>query len=129
MTIQLWCLLGGMILPYIWAGASIPFRVKQFGQPDLNEPRVQGENLEGPGARAVGAQANAWENLIVFATANLAAFMAGADPEGNWSLAAMIWFGARACHGISYIAGIAPLRILCFVTGLGMSIWIFTMAL
>jgi len=129
MTIQLWCLLGGIILPYLWAGTTLPFRAKQFGKPDLNEPRVQAERLEGAGARAWGAQSNAWENLIVFAVANMAAFMGGVDPDGNWSLAAMIWLAARAGHGLAYISNIAVLRVLCFATGLGMSLWIISMAL
>lgn len=129
MTIQLWCLLIGVVLPYIWAGASLPFRSKQFGKPDLREPRVQGDKLEGGGARAVGAQMNAWEALAVFSVANLSAFMAGVDPSGNWSLAAMIWVVARILHGGFYIGDIAPARVLSFVTGLAMSLWIIAMAL
>jgi len=129
MTIQLWCILAGMILPYIWANSTLPFRAKQFGKPDLAEPRVQGEQLQGAGARAWGAQSNAWEALIVFSAANLMAFMAGVDPSGNWSLAAMIWLGARAMHGVMYVAGITSLRILAFAVGFGMSFWIAAMAL
>jgi len=129
MAIQLWCLLGGILLPYIWAGASVPFRNKQFGTVDLNEPRVQGEQLSEAGARAWGAQANAWEALAVFAVANLAAMMAGVDPAGNWSLAAMIWVAARVSHGVFYIVGIAPLRVASFVGGFGMSGWIIAMAI
>ena len=128
MTTQLICLLIGMILPYIWAFSSLPFRAKQFGKPDLNEPRVQGDLLTGSGARAVGAQANAWEALIIFAVANFGAFVAGVDPLGNWSLAVMIWAAARTGHGIFYIMGIAGLRVLAFVIGLGMSFWIMAMA-
>ena len=122
MTIQLWCILGGMILPYIWANSTLPFRAKQFGKPDLAEPRVQGEQLQGAGARAWGAQSNAWEALIVFSAANLMAFMAGVDPSGNWSLAAMIWLGARAMHGVMYVAGITSLRILAFPVCLCLSL-------
>ena len=129
MTIQLWCLLIGAVLPYIWAGSSLPFRSKQFGKPDLREPRVQADKLEGAGARAVGAQMNAWEALAVFTVANLAAFMAGVDPSGNWSLAAMIWVVARVLHGGFYIADMAPARVLAFLVGIAMSIWITVMAL
>ncbi len=129
MTTILWCMLAGVLLPYIWAGASLPFRAKQFGAPDLKEPRVQGEKLVDAGARAWGAQANAWEALAVFTVANLSAFMAGVDPEtSSWSLAAMIWVVGRIGHGVFYIANIAPLRIVGFVTGVGMSLWIMFMA-
>ena len=129
MTTVLICLLIGMILPYVWAFGSVPFRSKQFGKPDLDEPRVQADQLVDGGARAVGAQANAWEALIVFTAANCAAFAMGVDPEGHWTLAAMIWAAARVGHGIFYIMGIAVLRILAFVIGLGMSLWIMTMAI
>ncbi|MFN3235691.1 MAG: MAPEG family protein [Pseudomonadales bacterium] len=129
MWTQLVCLLIGMVLPYIWAASSLPFRSKQFGKPDINEPRVQAEQLSGAGARAVGAQANAWEALILFAVANLAAWMAGVEPVGNWGMAALIWAGARVGHGIFYIMGLAALRVLAFVIGTAMSFWIMVMAL
>jgi uncharacterized MAPEG superfamily protein len=41
----------------------------------------------------------------------------------------MIWLGARAMHGVMYVAGITSLRILAFAVGLGMSLWIAAMAL
>lgn len=129
MTTQLICLLIGMVLPYIWAFSSLPFRNGQFGKVDLNEPRVQGEQLTGGGARAVGAQGNAWEALIIFTVANVAAITMNVDPQSNWALAAMIWAAARVGHGIFYIMGIAPLRVLSFVISTGMSFWIMIMAL
>ncbi|MCZ6501163.1 MAG: MAPEG family protein [Gammaproteobacteria bacterium] len=129
MTVPLWCLMIGVILPYVWAFSSLPFRAKQFGSPDLKEPRVQGEQLTGSGARAWGSQMNAWEAVIVFGAATVAAIVAGVSPEGNWSMASMIWVVARASHGGFYIRGIAPLRILAFTIGMGMSFWIFAMAI
>ncbi len=129
MTIPLTCLLLGMVLPYVWAFASLPFRSKQFGQPDINEPRVQAEHLTGAGARSVGAQANAWEALIVFGIANFSAFFAAVDPAGHWNTAAIIWVGARFGHGIFYIMGLAPLRVIAFAISVGMSFWIMVMAL
>ena len=128
MTIPLWSLLIGAVLPYIWHFASIPYKAKQFGSLDINAPRIQGENLEDVGARVWGAQMNAWEALTVFGVANLAALMAGLDPEGNWSMAAMIWVAARVLHGGFYIAGIAMLRMACFTVAYGVSLWIMVMA-
>ena len=128
MTIPVWSLFIGAILPYVWHFASIPYKSKQFGALDLDSPRVQAGNLEDIGARVWGAQLNAWEALSLFAAANLAALMAGVSPDGNWSTAAMIWVAARSLHGIFYITGIAMLRVLCFVGGLAMSIWILVMA-
>jgi uncharacterized MAPEG superfamily protein len=128
MTVPMWCLLAGLFLPYIWAGASIPFRLKQFGNVGLSRPREQGNQLTEAGHGAWGAQANAWEALAVFTVANLIAFMVGLDPAGNWSLAAMIWVIARLFHGIFYIANIPVLRVFCFVGGVAMSLWIIFMA-
>jgi uncharacterized MAPEG superfamily protein len=129
MTIQLWCLLAGLVLPYVWAFGTVPFRAKQFGNFDLNYPRVQAEQLKEGGARVWAAQSNAWEALAVFAVANLAATMAGVDPAGNWATAAMIWVAARVSHGVFYLADVAPLRVLSFATGFGMSGWIIAMAI
>ena len=129
MTIPMWCMLAGVILPYIWAFASVPFRFKQFGDADLAQPRVQGDQLTDGGHGAWGAQFNAWEALAVFTVANLIAFMGGVDPEGNWFLAALLWVVLRFFHGVFYIANIPPLRVLCFAGGMGMSLWIVFMAL
>lgn len=129
MTIPMWCMVAGILLPYIWAGTSVPFRVKQFGTVDLARPREQGDRLTDAGHGAWGAQFNSWEALIVFAVANLIAFMGGVDPAGNWSMAAMIWVVARFFHGVFYISNIPVLRVLCFTAGIGMSGWIVAMAL
>jgi uncharacterized MAPEG superfamily protein len=129
MTIPLWCLFGGVILPYVWAGVSLPFRSKQLGSVDLEQPRLQAADLTAGGAGAWGAQMNAWEALSVFMAANLAAYVQGVDPAGSWAMASMIWLGARTLHGVFYVRGIAPVRVLCFVTGMAMSIWIFVMAM
>ncbi|MBQ74934.1 MAG: hypothetical protein CMQ20_07905 [Gammaproteobacteria bacterium] len=129
MTVQLWCLLIGAMLPYVWHFVSVPFKNKQFGEVDIGEPRAQGMGLVDTGARVWAAQLNAWEALGLFSVANLAAFMAGVDPEGYWSLAAIIWVVARVCHGGFYIAGFGLVRVLCFAVGLGMCLWIFSMAL
>jgi uncharacterized MAPEG superfamily protein len=90
---------------------------------------VQGEQLVDQGARVWGAQANAWEALVVFGIANFAAFAGGVDPSGPWRLAAMIWVVARIAHGVCYIAGWSGARVLAFVAGLAMSVWILIMAI
>ncbi len=128
MTTILVCWTVGIILPYLWAGASVPFRSRQFGGPDLQTPRVQGDRLTDGGARAVGAQANAWEGLIVFSAANAMAAWAGVDPSGTWSTLAIIWALARLGHGAFYITGVAVARVACFVVGLVSSLWIVSLA-
>ena len=129
MTIPLWCLLIGVFLPYVWAGASLPFRNKQLGSIDLNQPRLQAAELTEGGAGAWGAQMNQWEAIGVFSAATLAAFMTGVDPTGSWAIASMIWVVARVLHGTFYILGNAPLRVLSFTASLAMSVWIFVMAI
>ena len=129
MTVQIVCLMIAAVLPYAMAGASVPFRNRQFGKVDIAHPRVQGEKLVDAGARAWGAQSNAWEALIVFGLANLTAMVAGADPSGMWSIAAPLWVVARIGHGVFYIRGQARLRVACFVVGIVMSLWIFSLAL
>ena len=119
----------GLLLPYMWAGASLPFRFKQFGSPDLRQPRAQADELTEGGHRAVGAQMNAWEALAVFSAANLIAFMAGVDPAGTWATLAMVWVAVRVLHGVFYIASIPPLRIACFAGGLVSSLWIVSLAI
>ena len=66
MTIPLWCLIGGIVLPYLWAGVSVPFRNKELGSLDLVQPRLQALSLTGGGAGAWGAQMNQWEAVTVF---------------------------------------------------------------
>ena len=129
MTIPLWCLFIGAVLPYVWAAVSVPFRSKQLGEVDLRQPRLQAADLTEGGAGAWGAQMNQWENLSVFMAATLAAFMQGVDPAGSWATASIIWVVARTAHGIFYVAGIPVLRVAGFVTGIAMSIWIFVMAI
>ena len=128
MTIPLWCLLGGLVLPYIWAGASVPFRNKELGNTDLEQPRLQALSLTGGGAGAWGAQMNQWEALTVFMGATLAAFMQNVDPAGGWATASIVWLVARFTHGLFYILQIPVLRIASFVLGMAMSIWIVVLA-
>ncbi|XOV83879.1 MAG: MAPEG family protein [bacterium] len=129
MHIVLWCLFAGVVLPYVWAFVSIPFRSRQLGTVDLAQPRLQAQQLTEGGAGAWGAQCNAWEALAVFMAATLAAYMQGLDPGGSWATASLIWVAARFSHGVFYILNVPVLRVLSFGLGLGMSLWIFVMAL
>ena len=128
MTIPLWCLVGGLVLPYIWAGVSVPFRNKELGSTDLVQPRLQAAELTGGGAGAWGAQMNQWEAISVFSAATLIAYMQGVDPAGNWATASLIWLAARVVHGVFYVVGNAVLRVAGFVTSLAMCGWIIAMS-
>ena len=128
MTIPLWCLLAGVVLPYVWAGVSVPFRNKQLGALDLAQPRLQAAELTAGGAGAWGAQMNQWEAISVFTAATLMAFMQGVDASGAWATASIIWIIARVLHGLFYVMQQAVLRVASFVVSLAMSVWIIGLA-
>ena len=74
MTYPFWALFVGVLLPYLTAMTGTVYKKKQFGKIDFNSPREQSEKLDGAGKRAVAAQSNTWEALIVFSTSFFAAF-------------------------------------------------------
>ncbi len=125
MTTPLWCLLIAIFIPYALAASSGYFKKQQLGSLDIKEPRVQAAALSGAGGRAVAAQENMWEALVVFTAAVLVNHVKGdADPDSS-ALAAQIFIVARIAHGGAYIANIAPLRSLSFLVGLVCCIRLF----
>ncbi len=128
MIVPFWCLFVGALLPYALAGWSVPYRSRQFGNVDLDQPRVQAEQMSGAGARVWGAQSNAWEALALFTATTLIAFGSGVDPQGSWATASVIWVVARMLHPVFYVAGWSVLRVVAFVTGLAMNLWIVVLA-
>ena len=127
MTVPFWSLMITAIIPLLLAWVGGYFRQKQLGVVDNKQPRAQWVLLEGPGARTVAAQQNAWEALAVFTAAVLVAHLAGAD-AAKAALAAEIFVVARVLHAVFYIADKALLRSLAYVVGFGCCIWLFTMA-
>lgn len=111
-----YCLTIVLVLPIILALSSIPFRIKQFSNVDLNNPRGQAALMTGVGARIVDAQKNAWEALIFFAVALFIATSNGVQPA-EISTACMIFVAMRLLHVIFYLANIGPLRFLAFLGG------------
>ena len=127
MTTPFWCLLVAVLTPYVLAGTGGYFKGKQLGSVDNHNPRAQSLLLKGPGARAVAAQANAWEALPVFASAVFVAHLAGAD-AGSSASAALLFVAARAAHAGCYLADLATARSLAFLIGFGSCIWLFVLA-
>ena len=127
MTVPFWCLLVAALMPIVLAWVGGYFRKKQLGVVDNKQPRSQYSQLQGPGARAIAAQQNAWEALAIFTAAVLVAHLAGAD-AARAALAAEIFIVARVLHAVFYIANQDMLRSLAFMVGLGCSIWLFIMA-
>ena len=114
MTIQIISLLIGCLIPILWSAALFPYRQRQLGRVDFEQPRVQAHQLTGRGAAAWGAQLNAWEALAVFTVANICGFFAGLEPHGAWSLLCVLWVAARLIHGFCYLYLKVALRVVSF---------------
>ncbi len=113
MAIPLWTLLVATLLPYVWFGLSNPLRKREFGALDNDHPRVQEAKQTGRGARAIGAQSNAFEALAVYAPAVLTAHIESPDSALAPKLA-LAWVALRVAHGIFYVADKPAGRTTCF---------------
>ena len=120
-----WTILVAVLLPYIWATVAMYFKKKQLGSIDLKLPRKQTDLLEGAGYRANAAQSNSWEALAVYTACFLTAVSAGVEPDKIF-IPALLWVGFRIMHGITYIADVAPLRMLGFVGGMACNVLILS---
>ncbi len=127
MTTPFWCLLFAVLIPYVLAGTVGYFKSAQLGSIDNHDPRAQSAQLRGPGARAVAAQANAWEALPVFASAVFVAHLAGADAAGS-AAAALLFVAMRIAHAACYLADLATARSVVFLIGFGSCLWLFVLA-
>jgi uncharacterized MAPEG superfamily protein len=129
-TTPLWCLVIVALLPYVLSFTGGYFRMRQLGSVDNKHPRQQVAQLEGVGARAYAAQANAWEALGFFTAA--VAVLHLANPEvARGATAANLSLGflaTRVLHPIFYLANLDLLRSLAFVVGLGCVIGLFWIA-
>jgi uncharacterized MAPEG superfamily protein len=127
MTTPFFCLAIACLLPYVWAPFQIPSRRAQFGTVDNKLPRVQQAQLQGRGARALGAHHNAFEALTTFAPAVFVAHLAGADAIWSARLA-VLFVICRVLHGIFYLADLDFARSGAFTVGLLCVIGLFVQA-
>ena len=96
------------LLPYVLASVGGYFRRTNLGTVDNDNPRGQAALLEGAGARAYAAQANAWEAVaLLLVGLALVHFTGTADQAGT---ASVIFVIARILHAVFYIRGAATLR-------------------
>lgn len=130
MTIPLLCLFIAMFMPFIVSGVSNVQRRKQFGKADNHNPRLQAAQLTGLGARAVAAQQNCWEALLLF-TASLATahFKAGSIDAlpAMASVASILFIIARSSFIFCYLTDRATPRSASFGVGFLACIWLFWM--
>lgn len=123
MTTALWCLLISVFLPIVCAGIS-----KAGGQGyDNAQPRDWLARQEGFRARAVAAQQNSWEALIIFAIAVLVAHGV-AGPLESVDQMAVAFVLARLAYIVAYVANWALFRSLVWLLGFFLSISIFVAA-
>ena len=127
MTTPLWCLAIVACLPFPCAWLAGYFRYRQFGTVDNKNPRRQQALLEGAGARAQAAQANAWEALPFFTAGVLVSHLAGADPRKT-ALFSMAFVATRILHPIAYVADLDAIRSLVFVVGLACVVGLFVIS-
>lgn len=127
MTTPFWCVLVVLILPLVLAGFGGFYRGQAFGQADNRHPRLQAAKLEGAGARAYAAQANAWEAATMFPAAVLTTHVAGlgAEVATPWCLA---FVGFRVLHAVFYLQDLDKLRSLAFLGGIVCIVALFVQA-
>ena len=126
MTLSLWCLVIVALLPYVLASVGGYFRRTNLGTVDNDNPRGQAALLEGAGARAYAAQANAWEAVaLLLVGLALVHFTGTADQAGT---ASVIFVIARILHAVFYIRGAATLRSLSFLGALAAWFWLIVIA-
>ena len=127
MTIPFQCLAVVALLPYVTGWTAGYFRYRQFGRIDNKNPRRQQAALEGVGARAYAAHANAWEALSLFTAAVVVAHLSNADPRMASTLS-IGFVATRILHPILYLADLDVLRSLVFVAGLGCVVGLFAIS-
>jgi uncharacterized MAPEG superfamily protein len=128
MTTPILVLLVLCVLPIVFSSFSGYCRFKQFGDVDNKNPRLQNTQLTGAGQRAVAAQQNAWEALILYSAALLAVTIAQVPVE-KYAMLALVLMVARIAHGVFYIANLDILRSLSFIASYGIGIYMLILAL
>jgi uncharacterized MAPEG superfamily protein len=130
MATPLWCLLIVALLPYVLSFSGGYFRMREFGSIDNKHPRLQQAAMKGIGARAMGAQQNAWEALGFFTAVVAVLFLANPTAARGATAAnlALVFLATRVVHPIAYLANVDILRSLVFLIGLGCGIALLWMA-
>jgi uncharacterized MAPEG superfamily protein len=127
MTTPLACLMIVALMPYVCAWTGAYFKYKQFGTIDNKNPRQQTARLEGIGARAAAAQANAWEALGVFTAAVVTSHLAGAT-TGKVAFLAQLFVVTRIAHLVLYLLDLDLLRSGVWIVGFVCAISMFATA-
>lgn len=121
MTIALWCVLAGGLLPIACAGLA------KYGATDFDNacPREWFDRQEGWRKRADAAQRNGWEAFPLFAVAVLVATTQDARGGGAVDALALGWIGLRLGYVWAYVTDRPSLRSPLFALSLLATIAIF----
>jgi uncharacterized MAPEG superfamily protein len=122
MTIALWCVLIGALLPYAATGLA-----KGGGRMPVRQnhtPRDWLDKLEGWPKRAHWAQLNSFEVFPAFAAAVIVAQLTHATQSKADDLA-MAWVAFRVLYLVMYLVDLAPLRTLSWTAGMACMVWLF----
>lgn len=121
LTLAYWCLLGAALLPFVtaWIGKAGAFAIA-----DNEAPRAWAARQVGWRARALAAQANAFEGLPLFMAGVIVAHQFGAA-QGRVDALALAYLLLRVVYVSLYIRGKSALRSLVWVLGLAVSIALF----
>ena len=125
MTTGLWCVLAGLLMPFLWTGIA-----KSMGRYDLRanrHPRDFLARLSGAASRANAAQLNSFEAFPAFAAAVLVAQYAHAAQHSIDGLS-IAWVALRLIYGVLYIANQAALRSLIWFAAMGCVVALFVAA-
>jgi uncharacterized MAPEG superfamily protein len=125
MTIGLWCVLAGILMPYLWTGAA-----KSMGRYDRRanqNPREFLAKLSGAAGRANAAQLNSFEAFPAFATAVLVAQFAHAS-QHSIDVLAVTWVALRLIYGAFYIGNLAALRSVVWFASMACVVGLFIAA-
>lgn len=111
MTIAFWCVLVGVLLPYVCFGIARNRGRGLHGERlrDNRNPRDFPNRIEGLAKRAWDAHLNAFESLPAFAAAVIIAHLVHA-PQNQIDILAAVWVLARAAHVAFYVTDKSTLR-------------------
>lgn len=118
MTTDLWCLVAHALWGLALVMLEITGKTVIAGAGWNNGNRDVSPVFPGWIQRTGRALANHKENFPLFAVAIIVVHLAG-KADGTSAIAAGGYLGARALHGLLYIAGVTKLRSLAYIVGLG----------
>lgn len=127
MEILILGLIVAALLPYL-AKIPVAYAMHQLNGYDNKHPREQQTRLTGFGARALAAHYNAFESLLIFAIAVLAALATNNTSELIAQLV-IVHIVMRVCYHLFYLFNFDVLRSISWLFGIGASFAIIALCL